>query len=161
MSQNINLTATSGPQKYFIYAIYNVLRKLERFTSMKICRISYKNSDFCFLLNNWKTGSSELTFSHSNCWLKLKNICPIGSEYFPCGIFFPKINLLMHLATCSGCRFLFKTLHSTLDSKTPIIQMRKLRHQEFNNLPSLTGGIPRVFPDDCCPEIPKGVKEAP
>ena len=57
-------------------------------------QISYKkNTDFYLLLNHQKAGSSELKFSHSNSWLKLKNIFLIGLGYFPM-VFSPKSSFL-------------------------------------------------------------------
>lgn len=91
---------------------------------------------------------------------KGENTCLFGSGYFFRSIFFQKLTRFTDLTTWSG--FVFKTCCYTLNSEIPIIQKRKRRHQELNNLPrSRVGGTPRVFPDDCPSAIVKGIGEAP
>lgn len=129
---------------------------------MKICKIFSlcKNSDIYLLLNEGKAGSSELNLSHRNSWLKVKTPASLGLDIFFCSSFFQKLARFTDLTTWSG--FVFKTRCYTLNSEIPIIQKRKRRHQELNNLPrSRVGGTPRVFPDDCPSAILEGVGEAP
>lgn len=88
-TQSIDLTAIYEPQRCFIYATQNVLRKSQCFANMKICKIFSlsKNSDIYLLLNEGKAGSSELNLSHCNSWLKVKTPASLGLDIFSAAFF--------------------------------------------------------------------------